>query len=184
MSSFKLKKLAKQLSLPVYITLVSLLMVMTYRITRLSMESRFSAIEQRVEAEKAVYEQRIASLLDRLEAGVMTNEGIEDTYNELTELGELMIRLRIVDVEMSKLNNFIYKKLVRRYPESAAKFLMDELQGEHSDWAYRFMLAYVTDEHIRWTCSLSLKNLVTDTDDPILRERAETLLRHYEESDR
>jgi hypothetical protein len=137
-------------------------------------------MEQQMDAEKAVYEQRIASLLARLEGGTMTPEGIEETYNELSNLSDLLVRVRWADSELDRLNAIIYKKLLQRYPESAAKILMDELRGEHGDWAHHFMVEYVTDDHLRHTLILSLRTMVKNEKNRQLRERADLILARYE----
>jgi cell shape-determining protein MreC len=180
MSIFNSKKLLKQLTIPLYLVITILLMVMINRVTRLSMESRMSTMRQQMAAEKVVYEQRIASLLERLEAGRMTEAGITKTYDELSELNDLLVRVKWTDSELDRLNEIIYKKLLQRYPESAARILMEELRGEHGDWAHHFMTDYVTDDHLKRTLILSLRTMARSERNRQLRERAEQILALYE----
>ena len=180
MSMFNSKKLLRQLTIPLYIVITILLMVMINRVTKLSMESKMSALQQQMDAEKAVYEQRVASLLGRLEAGRMTEEGIAKTYDELSDLNDLLVRVRWTDSELDRLNEIIYRKLLRRYPESAAKILMDELRGEHGDWAHHFMVDYVTDDHLKRTLMLSLRTMARSEKNLRLRESAKQILARYE----
>lgn len=179
MSSFKLKKLTKQLSIPVLITIVTFLMVMTHRITKVNMESSFSSLEQRMDSERVIYEQRIGSLVDRL-ATVMANPDPTNTAIDVTaSLDELFAQAIAMGTQRENLNTILYDKLIHLYPESAAHFLMTQFQGKHSEWAYRFMLDYVTDQHLAYTCSLTLENIQESTTDPQLRHKATILLKHF-----
>lgn len=180
MSALNAKKLLKRLSIPICVVAAVLLVVITYWITKLGMEAQVAAVEQRMDAEKAVYEQRIAALLERLETGTMTQEGIAKTYDELSDVNDLLVRVRGVDSALDRLNGIIYNKLLKRNPEIAAKALIDELKGEHSDWAYRFLTEYVVDDHIRNRCILSLRVMARTETNRELRQKAQQVLAHFE----
>jgi len=180
MSSPNTNMSLKRLIIPICIVAAVLLIAATYRFTRLGMDARMAADEQRMEAEKAVYEQRIAALLERIETGTMTQEGIAKTYDELSELDDLLVRVRGVDSELDRLNGIIYDKLLKRNPEISAKALIDELKGEHSDWTYHFMMEKVVDDHLRNKCIPSLRIMARSEPNRELRQKAQQLLAHFE----